>query len=240
MSKSKGNVVPPDVLVNRYGTDTVRAFLMFLGPFDRGGDWNDGTEQQVGGIARFLSRVWSVTADTLVYDKGGSIDAKTEADIRRLQHKAIGRVLEDMENWQFNTGLSGLMEYNNALIKLAGDIPAVQASPVWHEALETLLKLLAPLAPHITEELWHLLGNQTTIHDQAMPVYDAALAADQSVTLIVQINGKLREKLEVPAGISEAEARQQVMSAPKIAAALEGVTPKKVIYVEGKLINFVI
>jgi leucyl-tRNA synthetase len=240
MSKSKGNVVAPDVLVNQYGADAVRAFLMFLGPFDKGGNWTDTTEMQIGGIYRFLSRVWALVTDTVAFDKGGSVDSKIEADVRRLQHKTIWRVLQDLESWQFNTALSGLMEYNNGLIKIAQDTPAVQASVAWREALDTMLVLLAPLSPHITEELWQITGHETSIHIETLPIYDAALAVDDLVTLVVQINGKLRERIDIPADMGEEEVKQTVLSAPKIAAAISGATPKKIIYVPGKLVNIVL
>ncbi|MEI7556976.1 leucine--tRNA ligase [Candidatus Chlorohelix sp.] len=240
MSKSKGNVVAPDVLVNQYGADAVRAFLMFLGPFDKGGNWTDTTEMQIGGIYRFLSRVWALVTDTVAFDKGGSVDSKIEAAVRRLQHKTIRRVLQDLESWQFNTALSGLMEYNNGLIKMAQDTPAVQASVAWREALDTMLVLLAPLSPHITEELWQITGHETSIHIETLPIYDAALAADDLVTLVVQINGKLRERIDIPADMGEEEVKQTVLSAPKIAAAVSGATPKKIIYVPGKLVNIVL
>jgi leucyl-tRNA synthetase len=132
------------------------------------------------------------------------------------------------------------MEYNNALIKLSQDTPAIQGTQVWSEALETMMVLLSPLCPHITEELWHIVGNTTSVHEQALPEFDAALAADELVTLVVQINGKVRDRVDVPAGLGEEEARQAVLSIPKVAAALEGKAPKKFIYVPGKLANIVI
>lgn len=241
MSKSKGNVVAPDVLVGQYGADTVRAFLMFLGPFDKGGNWNDSTEQQVGGVARFLSRAWGLVTDSIAADTAGmTADPKVEASVQRLQHKTIGRVNQDLEIWQFNTALSGLMEYNNGLLKIVAETPSIQASPVWREALETLLTLLSPLCPHITEELWQMLGHTTSIHSEAMPQYKPELAADPTVTVVVQINGKVRDRMEVPANVTEEEVRQAVLSSPKVEQALNGAAPKKFIYIEGKLVNIVL
>jgi leucyl-tRNA synthetase len=243
MSKSRGKTIAPDSLVEKFGADTVRAFLMFLGPFDKGGDWNDATEMQIGGIERFLNRVWATTTKTIEAQQAnssGEIDDKIRADVQRLQHKTIKRVLEDVEHFQFNTALSGLMEYNNALMKIADAAPPVQTSPVWQEAVETMLVLLAPLCPHITEELWHNLGHSDSVHTQNLPVFVPELAVDQVATIVVQVNGKVRDKMDVPVGISQDEVKALVMSSPKTASFIDGKEPKKIIYVEGKLINIVV
>jgi leucyl-tRNA synthetase len=242
MSKSRGKTIAPDALVQKFGADTVRAFLMFLGPFDKGGDWNDATEAQIGGIERFLNRVWATATKTIEARDSGitTIDDKTRADVQRLQHKTIKRVLEDLEIFQFNTSISALMEYNNALMKFADSNPQAQASEVWQEVVETMLILLAPLCPHITEELWHSFGHSNSIHTQTLPVYVPELAIDQVVTIVIQVNGKVRDKIDVPAGISQAEVQNLVMSSPKAQSYTGGKEPKKIIYVEGKLINIVV
>jgi leucyl-tRNA synthetase len=243
MSKSKGKTIAPDRLVNEHGADAVRAFLMFLGPFEKGADWNDKTEQLLVGIARFLNRVWGLVNDygagKFSENSDRIVNPADEANIRRTMHKRIRRVVEDYKNFQFNTVLSGLMEFSNALFKTVEEAPTVQEGAAWDEAIDTLLILLAPLCPHITEELWHVRGNTDSIHDQNVPTYDPALAADEVVTVVVQINGKVRDRQEVPAGMGEDEVKATILSSPKIAAAVGDTKPKKIIYVPGKLMNIV-
>jgi len=241
MSKSRGKTIAPDKLVEENGADAVRAFLMFLGPFERGAEWNDKTEQLLVGVSRFLSRVWSLVSD---YGEGkfssGIADRSAESRIRRAQHKTIERIVSDYSSFQFNTVLSGLMEYSNALFKIVEETPTVQEGVAWDEAIETMLILLAPLCPHITEELWQAKGHSDSVHQQAVPVFDPALAADEVVTIVVQINGKLRDRLEVPAGMGEDEVKATILSSPKIVAAIGDTKPKKIIFVPGKLMNIVV
>jgi leucyl-tRNA synthetase len=242
MSKSRGKTVAPDAMVTEFGADAVRSFLMFLGPFDQGAEWNDKTEQQLTGVSRFLNRVWAQTQEWLSRrdSVAGEPDPAAVRSVQRVTHKTIDKVVRDLGNWSFNTALSSLMEFSNSLTEIAGKNPAIYGSAAWQEAVEALLKLLAPLSPHITEELWQQIGHSDSIHYQMLPTADLSLAADDVVTVVVQINGKVRDKLEVPVGSSEEVVREQVLNSPKIAAAIGDGTPKKVVYVPGKLVNIVL
>ena len=232
MSKSKGNVVTPDDYVAQMGADAVRAYLMFVGPWEQGGDWNDNG---IVGMSRWLNRVWSlVTADY----KEKSIDAETAKECLRVMHKTIKKATGDIERFRFNTMLAALMEYTNMLIKVleAGNAPAAQ----WKEAIKILLILMAPSAPHMTEELWVGLGYPYSIHRQAWPVWDKELAADEEVTLVVQVNGKLRDRLLVPVDISEDETIKLAFAQERIQGYVAGKSVAKTIYVPGKLLNIVL
>jgi leucyl-tRNA synthetase len=243
MSKSRGKTIAPDRLVAEYGADAVRAFLMFLGPYDRGADWNDNTEQLLTGVARFLSRVWTMTLESPRRQDGAGAnvgDESADTQVRRMQHKTIKRVVQDLRAFQFNTVLSGLMEFLNELQKISAATPTVKNGAAWAEALDTMLILLSPLSPHITEELWHEVGHTDSVHAQSVPVFDPALAADDVIKIVLQVNGKLRDTIEVPAGTNAEEIQAQAMSHPKIVAQLNGNQPKKVVYVPGKLVNVVI
>lgn len=241
MSKSKGKAIAPDTLVQRHGADAVRAFLMFLGPFERGADWNSNTEQLLVGINRFLYRVWTMGLEAAEQSPNRiDTDQSTETDIRRVQHKTIKRVVNHIRNFQFNTALSGLMEMVNEMQRIGGDTAGIRASKAWGEAVDTLLVLLSPLCPHITEELWHELGHAGSIHTQRVPVFDPALAADEVITIVVQVNGKLRETIQIAAGTNGDEIQAVALASPKVSSQLNGAKPKKVIYVPGKLVNVVI
>jgi leucyl-tRNA synthetase len=232
MSKSRGNVVNPDEYVNTMGADTMRAYLMFIGPWDAGGPWNS---RGIEGVHRFLRRVWDVVTSTpkVFAQQPGQAEV---AELRRITHKTIRRVTDDLEGFRFNTMIATLMEFNNYLLK-AQQTPAVQ-SEAWDEAKRTLVLLLAPTAPHLSEELWERLGGAYSVHNQPWPQWDEAAAADEMVTLVVQVNGKVRDRLSVPAGISEAEARNLAWASPKVQQHLAG-KEAKVIYVPEKLINLV-
>jgi leucyl-tRNA synthetase len=229
MSKSRGNVVAPDAVVSRYGADTVRAYLMFMGPFDQGGPWNN---QGIEGVWRYLNRVWALVTEYLdrPTEASGARIAAGDA-VERLRHKMIARVSDDYAELRFNTALAALMEYVNGLNKAREESPAVVGDPRFGEAIETLLLLLAPMTPFITEELWHRAGHSESIHRQSWPEYDPALTVESSVTVVVQVNGKVREKLEVAADIGEAEVRALALASPKVRAALGERELKKFIYV---------
>ncbi len=238
MSKSRGNVIDPDDLVHNYGADTLRAYLMFIGPWNEGGPWNS---RGIDGIWRFFNRVWNlVLEEPKGKPAGGTGESPASSAVRELQrwtHKTIRKATEDMEAFKFNTMLAALMEYNNYLIK-AKETPLVN-TPQWDEAIETLLLLLAPAAPHITEELWARLGKPYSIHQQAWPTWDEELAKDETITLVVQVNGKLRDKIEVAAGISEEEAKRLALDSPRVQRHIEGKEVRRVIFAGGRLVNVV-
>jgi len=233
MSKSRGNVVSPDELVERYGADTVRAYLMFFARWDQGGPWSS---RGIEGAARWVQRVYTLL-------EGGKAEARQAADpdaeraLRRVVHQTIKRVSDDLDRFEFNTVVAGLMELTNALYK-ARD--AQEGSPAWEEAVEVLLKLSAPVIPHVAEELWERRGGPFSIHRQAWPVYDAAAAAEESITLIVQVNGKLRDRVALPADVPEAEAKAAALATPAVSKRIEEAgEPRKVIYVPKRLVNVV-
>jgi leucyl-tRNA synthetase len=232
MSKSKGNVVTPDTYVGELGADTVRVYLMFVGPWEMGGEWNDNG---IVGMNRWLHRVWNLAVADYVA-KTASLDA--EKELNRLIHKTIKKVTEDVERFRFNTMLAALMEFTNYLSKVQ-DEGNVSAS-IWEESIKVMLLLLAPSAPHLTEELWAMLDYPYSIHNQSWPKWDKELAKEDEVTLIIQVNGKLRDKVTVPASITEAEARELALGSDKVNIYLEGKKAAKIIYVPGRLVNIVV
>jgi len=232
MSKSKGNVVTPDDYVADLGADAVRVYLMFVGPWEQGGDWNDNG---IIGMGRWLKRVWNLVSAGYV---AKARDAEAEKECLRIMHKTIKKATEDMEKFRFNTMLSALMEYSNLLSRVQenGSIKGT----VWVDAVKALLLLLAPSAPHMAEELWQQLGYTYSIHNQSWPKWDRELAADEEITLVIQVNGKLRDKLSVPAGITEEAARLLAFEQHRIKGYIEGKSIAKVIYVPGRLLNIVL
>ncbi len=232
MSKSRGNVVDPDALVDQYGADTVRAYLMFFARWDMGAPWDS---KGIEGSARWIRRTWSIVLDPA--EKMNCADSETLRTLRRRTHQTIRAVTRDMDDFQFNTVVSGLMELLNdfAKAKSAG----AMGSPEWDECVDIYLRLMAPVAPHITEELWERLGKPYSIHTQKWPEVDEEAAKDDVITYIVQVNGKLRNRINLPASVSDEEAKAAALASAPIVAALEGGTPKKVIIVPKKLINIV-
>ena len=239
MSKSRGNVVDPDALVARYGADAVRLFLMFIGPWDQGGPWNS---RGIEGVARFLNRAWNlVTREAGDATEGAAGGGATDATaLRRATHQTIKRVGESLDRFAFNTAIAALMEFVNELTRARETVPA--GARAWGEAVGTLTLLLAPLAPHVAEELWAQLGRGTdySVHQQPWPPYDATVAAEETVTLVVQVNGKVRDKIEVPATVAEEEARAAALDSPNVAKLLDGKSPANVVYVPRKLVNIVL
>ncbi len=235
MSKSRGNVEAPDKYVAKYGADTVRCYMMFIGPFDAGGSFR---ANNLEGIWRYLNRFWSLINDAWITGKVSAAETKESKAIERLRNKTIKRVTEDLSNFHFNTALAALMECNNALLKQQND--EVAHSSAYRNTLETMLLLLAPFAPHMTEELWHLTGHKDSIHLSSWPSYDETLIQEETFTLVVQINGKVRERIEVPAAINEEEVRTLALDNPKIQTFIGTATLQKVIYVPGRLVNIVI
>ena len=235
MSKSHGNVVSPDEYVAKYGADTVRCYMMFMGPFDAGGTFK---ADNLEGIWRFMNRFWSVVSDNWVEGNVDTNETSESQAIERLRNKTIKRVTEDLSNFRFNTALSALMECNNVIVKQQHD--PVSHSAAYRSTLETMLQLLAPMAPHITEELWQQTGHSGSIHQSSWPSYDEALTHDETFTLVLQVNGKVRERVEVPATISESEARMLALNNARVASFIGESTVQKVIYIPGKLVNIVV
>jgi leucyl-tRNA synthetase len=234
MSKSRGNVVNPDDFVSTLGADTVRAYLMFLGPWDQGGDWSD---KGIQGVHRFLNRVWSLVLDTASASSPEGTDPAAERELRRVTHQTIKRVSDDIDKFRFNTMIAALMEMSNALIRLG--VGNVVGTPAWKEAIRSSLLMLAPVAPFMTEELWSRLGLPYSIHQQSWPDWDPALAAAEEVTVVVQVNGKVRDKLVVPVGVSKPEVETLALNSERVRRYVDGNPVSNVVYVPGKLLNIV-
>ncbi|MBI1886601.1 MAG: leucine--tRNA ligase [Chloroflexi bacterium] len=232
MSKSRGNVVAPDEQVSRYGTDTFRCYLMFLGPWDEGGPY---AFEGITGIWRWLNRVWNLA---LSEPPAGAADPVAVREMRRVTHKTVRRVTEDLERFRFNTMLAALMEMTNHLTKARESGPVDAAA--WDESIDSLLRMTAPAAPHIAEELWTRTGRPYSVHQQSWPTWDADLTQEEEITLVVQVNGKVRDRLQVPADIEEALAREMALASPRVQAHIGGRDVLRVVYVPGKLVNVVV
>jgi leucyl-tRNA synthetase len=220
MSKSKGNVVNPDEYFVQYGADTVRTYLMFLGPLSDGGDWSD---KGIVGISRFFNRLWSFLE---TYKEPKEVSQELEVS----RHQTIKRATESLEALQYNTAIASLMEYSNAFHKT---VPT-------KEQLSTLFILLSPFAPHLAEELWSILNKRESVHEQAWPEYSAKKLERKTFRLVLQVNGKVRDTVQVPSDISEEQASKVALASEKIQKWLENRKPKKVIFVPGRLINVVV
>jgi leucyl-tRNA synthetase len=250
MSKSRGNTVAPDDLVARYGADTVRLFLMFMGPWDQGGPWS---ETGIGGVHRFLGRVWALALDPHRVEPGdpqagrlpgGQDEAAAERAIRRAAHQTLREVTADYEAFRFNTMVARLMELANVLFRYRGS--AVAGGEAWDEGIRLLLLMLAPAAPHVTEELWARRSaaagaGWSSIHTERWPEVDAVAAAEATREVPVQVNGKLRDRIVVPNDADDATLERLALDSPKVRAALDGRSPKRVVVAGGgRLVNVVI
>ena len=232
MSKSRGNVIAPDKYVAELGADAVRSYLMFIGPWEFGGEWSDSG---IVGISRWLNRVWSLVTTSYVSLK---VESKAESELRHVIHKTIKKVTEDLEKFRFNTMIASLMELTNWLSKVR-EVRNVSLS-LWQEAISYFLLLLAPTAPHFAEELWVRSGHSYSIHNQSWPKFDKELAKEAEITLPIQVNGKLRDKLVVPASITEAEAKELVLNRERVKAYINGKEIDRIIYIPGRVMNIVV
>ncbi len=242
MSKSKGNVVPVDEMVQKFGADTGRLFVLFMGPPDEDAEWSD---EGAAGMFRFLNRVWRLFEGDVSLSSPGSSEhaagdySQSDRELLRKVHLTIKKVTSDIERFHFNTTVSAIMELVNAMQSYRdAHGPGTGA---YSEAASSLLLLLAPMAPHITEELWHRAsGENGSVHVQPWPNYSPELASAQVVTLVIQINGKVRDKIEVPADVTQEEAIKAAMSSEKIKPYIEGKESPQVHYVPGRLVNIVV
>jgi leucyl-tRNA synthetase len=235
MSKSKGNGVAPEDIIGKYGVDTARMFILFKAPPEKDLEWD---EADVEGQFRFLNRVWRLVTEYIAVDSKSQKlqQSKAEKDLRRAIHIAIKEISEDVnEGYQFNTAISELMKLSNALTDAD-----CKTSPIYSEGIRTLLLLLAPFAPHIAEELWHLLENKESVHLQAWLNYDPEALISDEITLVIQVNGKKRADIPVPAKADKAELEKYALASEAVQRHLEGKEIKKVIVVPGKLVNFVV
>ncbi|NQU77659.1 class I tRNA ligase family protein, partial [Candidatus Falkowbacteria bacterium] len=223
MSKSKGNVVIPEDYIKKYGADVFRAYVLFLAPFEDGGAWND---KGIMGVKRFIDKVWELQQKI---KKTKNQENKTDKNLERIIHQTIKKVTEDIENFHFNTAISALMILVNELTRQK------QLSIINYQLS---IILLSPFAPHLAEELWEALGNKKSIFNEKWPKYNPKLIKEDEIELVIQINGKVRDKVRVSANITEPVAKKKALESEKIKKWVKG-TPKKVIFIKGKLINIV-
>jgi leucyl-tRNA synthetase len=231
MSKSRGNVVNPDAVVEQYGADSMRLYEMFLGPLDKEAPWSI---EGILGVHRFLQRVWRLVVEEDA-DDAESLRALAPGpgpeSQQRLLAETVAGVGDDLEALRFNTAIAKLMIF----LRDGG-----KDAPLTRDSVETLLKLLAPLAPHLAEELWERLGHAESIACAPWPVADPALLQAETITLAVQVNGKRRDEIQVPAGADEAAVRAAALASENVRRHLEGKEPRKVIVVPGRLVNVVV
>ena len=236
MSKSKGNLVAPTKYYETVGADGLRLFHLFVGPPADDFDWTDQTDEVINGCGRFLDRLWRIgTTDHGARSGGATTDEDLE--VRRATHRAIKKVSEDMERWSYNTAVAQLME----LLNLLGRYVKTEGGPseeVLAEAIDSMLLLLAPMAPHMPAELFELRTG-LHVHEQAWPTFDPELVVAETETMVVQIKGKVRDRLEVDPTISEADAIAAALASPKVSEELGGNEPSRVIARPPKLVNII-
>jgi len=238
MSKSKGNTIEPESLIEQgYGADAIRIMELFIGPWNQSANWS---VEGMGGSFRFLQRIWTLVQEHKAAEGDVATGDDDTAALRQVTHRTVKKVSEDLERMGFNTAIAAMMEVVNEFYKLKVSLPFSAAPEDWRVALETLLQLLAPFAPHIAEELWQQLGHDSSIHISTWPVYDERYLVQNTMTIAVQVNGKLRAEVTVVADADEATVLATVQAEPKVAATLEGKTVKKTIYVPGRLVSLVV
>jgi leucyl-tRNA synthetase len=229
MSKSAGNVVTPDSVAAAHGADALRIYLLFMAPFENNTIWE---EDGVAGAKRFLKRTWRLATAVALQPDASPTDTK----LRCVIHRTTQRVTEDLEAFKFNTALAALMECLN---EMTGHYREHGATATLAETVRTFVLLLAPFAPYIAEELWARLGGAYSVHQQVWPAWDEVLTAEKSIVLVVQMDGRVRDKLAVPASIGESEARELALNCEGIRRHLADRRVTRVIYVPGRLVNIV-
>ena len=252
MSKSKGNLIAPEHYFDTVGADALRLFHLFVGPPFDDMDWSDQTDQVIDGCGNFLDRLWR----TCTADQTLRTGEPTEADraVRRATHRTIADVTRDVERWSYNTAVAHCMELLNLVQRYGRSTDAecrrqggngnrAVAAPhvdVWNEALDTLLLLLAVMSPHVTAELWEQPpSRRALVHLQRWPTFDPDLVRQETVTMVVQVNGKVRDRIDVDAGISEEDAEEIALASVKVIDALGGAAPKRVVVRPPRLVNVV-
>jgi leucyl-tRNA synthetase len=241
MSKSRGNVITPDEVVAAHGADALRAYVLFLGPFDADVIWDD---IGIVGITRFLRRYWKLANEIgnqySVSSNQYSVDSEqsVHADFERKMHQTIRQMTYDMENFRFNTAVATMMTYLNTLTEAQNEAISTKQ---WREAIATFTILLCPICPFMTEAVWQeVLGHSDSVHQQSWPVFDADKAAEEQVTVVVQVNGRLRDRIVMAADVSESVMRETAVASPNIQHHINGSTIRKIIVVPGKLVSIVI
>lgn len=238
MSKSRGNVITPDEIIAKHGTDALRMYLLFLGPFDQDVLWDDAG---IKGVTRFLHRYWRLANSTMSLAISGNrplpVDVPS-SDFERMRHKTVKRITNDLADFRMNTAVAALMEYLNFLVNAyaEGVYP-----PQWAAAMETFVKLLAPICPFMAEEVWqNLMGRDGSVHQQAWPTFDEAMTVDMEVEVVVQVNGRIRDRITIAADEDEVVVRETAVSTPTIQRIINGQPIRKIIVVRNKLVNIVV
>lgn len=235
MSKSWGNVIAPDELIDQgYGADSIRIMELFIGPWDQKANWS---VEGMGGSFRFLQRSWTITQEYLEAGDKAGLEAE-DKDLQRAAHAVTKKVTEDLSDMGFNTAIAALMEYVNELYRIKAKHGFGSAS--WKDALERLLLLLAPFAPHITDELWNQLGNEGSIHIAEWPTWDDELLVQDTVTIVVQVNGKVRAQLQLPSGATKEQALEAAQANENVQSFVSGKEIRKEIFIPGKILNLVV
>ncbi len=228
MSKSRGNVVSPQEYVDAYGSDAVRCFLMFIGPWNEGGPWDSSG---IEGVSRWLRRALSLAGE------GSASTAEADpSELDRRANRLIKKITEDLEAFRFNTSIAALMEHTNYLLAVRGEVGESE----WKDALRMFVQVLAPFAPHHAEQMWSEMGEEYSVHQSWWPVWDEARIQTEEITLIVQVNGKLRDRIEAPVDIGEEAAKDLALASAKVRPYVEGKELRKSVYVPGRLVNLVV
>jgi len=232
MSKSLGNVIDPlDIVDQGYGADTLRTYVMFMGPIELDSSWSS---KGVAGVYRFLNRVWTLSQEYQSAEKADELDSDNQ--LRRLTHKTIKKVTGDYRNLSFNTAIAAMMELVNELYKLKVN----GFSSEWQNSLRALAQLIGPVAPHLASELWQQHGGENEVDSAEWPAWDETLVLDDTVTIVVQVNGKVRAKLSLPAGTDEKTATETALADENVRKFTANQKPAKVVYVPGRLVNIVV
>jgi leucyl-tRNA synthetase len=238
MSKSKNNGVDPQEAIKHYGADTVRLYTMFAAPPEQTLEWSDSGVQ---GSQKFLQRVWRLAYELKQLDQvelSAVALSKSDKDARRKLHETIAKVSDDIgRRYNFNTGIAAIMELMKTLTKL--DLALESSRAVAAEAMDAVIRMLSPMAPHITQALWVAFGNEGLVIDASWPAVDESALVADTIQVVVQVNGKLRAKLDVAASVSKEELQAQAMADEAVQKQLDGKTVRKVIVVPGKLVNIV-
>jgi leucyl-tRNA synthetase len=228
MSKSKGNVVNPDILVNKFGTDSLRAYELFIGPPELDSEWDDSG---IEGVYRWLRKVF-VFVKTTNFSKGSEISR----EVKRYIHTAIQKITEDIERFHMNTIISTLMECFNNLQDYAKKNP----ERIYKESISEYILLMAPVVPHLAEELWNAMGNKGSVFKEKWPEFNPDFIRKDNAVIVIQVNGKVREKVELPTGSDQKKVEEVCFAAEKVKSAIEGKEIKKIIYVPDKILNIVV
>jgi leucyl-tRNA synthetase len=234
MSKSKGNVINPDDVIKQFGTDTLRAYILFIGPFDTDAAWSI---EGINGVHRFINRFWNLF--TSITEDNKIVSSNKEKEIAVVMDKWIQKITNQMENFKFNTMLSSFMEWLNYLVKISNEDNDIIYTKAFRESVEAFIQMIAPAVPHVTEELWHMLGHKESVHFSKWPEPKGIYKEEES-EIIIEVNGKLRDKLKVQKDISEEEIKEVAFKSPKVKKFIEGKEIKKIIFVKNRLLNIVL